>query len=160
MATYEPIQTNTLTSNSSSITFNGIPQSYTDLILVTYALNTGGNTDLFLRFNNDTGANYVYQWLSNSATGTVNNTANVRMGYYALPQSTFEFTSQTDIIDYTSTQKYKSFITRADAANVGGGDAIVGTYRSLSPITRIDIVVNGGSFGVGSRFTVFGVKSA
>lgn len=160
MATYEPIQTYTLSSSQSSITFNNIPQSYDDIVLVIFTTNTGGNTDLFLRLNNDTSANYVYQWLSNAATGLVNNTANVRLGYYALPQSNFEFTATTNIMSYTNTQMYKSFITRSDAANVGGGDILLGTYRSLSAISRIDVVTNNGSFGSGSRFTIFGVKSA
>lgn len=160
MATYEPIQTYTLTSNQSTITFNSIPQSYDDIVLVIFATNTGGNTDLFLRLNNDTSASYVYQWFSNAATGIVNNTSNVRLGYYALPQSTFEFMATTNIMSYRNTQMYKSFITRSDAASVGGGDIIVGAYRSLSAINRIDVVANNGSFGIGSRFTIFGVKSA
>ena len=54
--TYTSLFTSTATGSQSTITFNTIPQTYTDLVLV-IAGNTASITTA-LRFNNDTGSNY------------------------------------------------------------------------------------------------------
>lgn len=161
--TYDSIASTTLASTSTTITFSSISSSYTDLVLVIAATNTGGNADLFMRLNNDTGTNYSYNWFSgtgSSATsGRVGTTANVRMGYYALPQSTFQYNSITHILSYTDTNSYTTWMTRANAASAGA-DMLSGTWRNDSAVNRIDIIANTGAFGVGSTFSLYGILTA
>lgn len=70
--TYELIQTITLSSGQSSISFSSIPQTYTDLLLKT-SIRDANSSDNFsndvLRFNNDTGNNYNrYSFRSSGAS--------------------------------------------------------------------------------------------
>jgi hypothetical protein len=161
--TYEPIATNTLSSATSSVSFSSIPSTYTDLVLVVVATNTGGNTDLFLRVNGDTATNYSYVFMTAYGSGVdsskVNNTANVRMGYYGLPQSTVEYHSVTHIFNYANTTTYKRWITRSNAASAGT-DALCSQWRSTSAINQLTVFCNSGSFGTGSTFTLYGIKAA
>lgn len=162
-ATYDSIASTTLASTSATITFSSISSSYTDLVLVIAATNTGGNTDLFMRLNNDTGTNYSYNWFSSTGSsvtsGRVSTTANVRLGYYALPQSTVEYHSVTHILSYTDTNSYTTWMTRANAASAGA-DMLSGTWRNDSAINRIDIVASAGAFGIGSTFSLYGIATA
>ena len=56
--TYTPIATTTLGSGQTSVTFSSISGTYTDLILIASASNTGGATNIRLQFNGDTATNY------------------------------------------------------------------------------------------------------
>ncbi len=59
-ATYEPLATTTLGSAASSVTFSSISGSYTDLVVVFSGTAGGGNSNLILTFNSDTGSNYSW----------------------------------------------------------------------------------------------------
>jgi hypothetical protein len=54
--TYEPIATTTLSSAQSSVTFSSISGSYTDLVLVSNVSGSGGNANLRVTLNSDTGS--------------------------------------------------------------------------------------------------------
>ena len=56
-ATYEPIATTTLGSAASSITFNSIPATYTDLRVVLVGTTTA-TANCWLTFNSDGATNY------------------------------------------------------------------------------------------------------
>ena len=56
-ATYEKVQSTTLSSTQSTVTFSSISGAYTDLVLVMGGSNSA-NSDLRMRFNGDTGSNY------------------------------------------------------------------------------------------------------
>ena len=72
-ATYVPLASTTLSSDTGSVTFSSISSSYTDLVIIMSVQgNTGGtaqgsNTN-FLRFNGDTASNYSYTYLSGNGT--------------------------------------------------------------------------------------------
>lgn len=163
--TYEPIATNTLGSATSSVTLSSIPSTYTDLVLVVMATNTGGATDIFLTINGDTGTNYSYTWITTNAStvtsGRVSSTANLRNGYYGIPGSTFGYLAVTHLLNYSNTTTNKTLITRSGNASTGGGtDAIVALWRSTSAINSLQLRASTGTFGSGSTFTVYGIKAA
>lgn len=60
MATFTLIASNTLGSNASSVTFNSIPQTYKDLVLMCGARtnNSGANDYLAIQFNGNTNSIY------------------------------------------------------------------------------------------------------
>lgn len=164
-STYEPISTNTLGSAASSVTLSSIPSTYTDLVLVVTATNTGGLTDIFLTINGDTGTNYSYTWLTTNATtttsGRISSTANLRNGYYGIPGTTSGYLSVTHLLNYSNTTTNKTFITSSGNVNTGGGtDKIVALWRSTSAINSLQLRASTGTFGSGSTFTVYGIKAA
>lgn len=164
-STYSQIATQTLGSTATSVTFSSIPQTYTNLVLVTSAINTGGATDLFLTINSDTGTNYSYTWItgtgSAASSGRISTNANMRMAYYGIPGSVFGSIITTHIPQYTNTTTFKSVLMRAGNANTGGGtDAIIGLWRNTSAINTLQIRASTGSFGIGSTFTLYGIKGA
>lgn len=154
---YTAIATTTLSSPDAIVDFSSIPGTYKHLQLVITATNTGGNADLFLRVNDDTGTNYDYVWLSQNSSNAVDNTANVRMGYYALPETYNRYTSITYLNNYTSSNN-KTWFTRAAGAGVGM-DFVAATWRNTAAITKLTIRANTSSFGTGSTFTLFGVSA-
>jgi len=55
--TYEPIATTTLGTAQPTVTFSSIASTYTDLVIVAQ-LTTAAPTNMRIRFNGDTTANY------------------------------------------------------------------------------------------------------
>jgi len=59
-ATYEPIASTKVTGSSTTqIDFTSIPATYTDLVISLNIVNGTSLNALYMRFNNDTGANYA-----------------------------------------------------------------------------------------------------
>ena len=67
MSTYTPIASQTLASTVANVTFSSIPQGYTDLVLVVSS-STSTNTNLYLRFNNDSTSLYSDTVLNGNGT--------------------------------------------------------------------------------------------
>ena len=65
--TYIPLATTTLTANTSTLTFQSIPQSYRDLVLIVSGQGSS-DSSLTFRANGDTGANY--SWMQMSGDGS------------------------------------------------------------------------------------------
>jgi hypothetical protein len=165
-ATYEPIATNTLGSNTSLITFSSISGSYTDLILVVNG-GTVSINDIYFRVNGDTASNYSYTTLTGDGT-TISSlrTSGSNLAsadYYGSPNTIVGASMQTlQFMNYSNTTTYKTILVRANRSN-SGLDAIVNLWRSTSAITSIELrcATNAGvNFLAGSTFTLYGIASA
>ena len=82
--TYEPIETQTLSSAAGSVTFTSIPQTYTDLVLVVNGRKDSSvSVDAFYcRINGDGSSNY--SWTSVAGDGSSaysERTSNDSLGY-------------------------------------------------------------------------------
>jgi hypothetical protein len=167
-ATYTLIATQTLGSNTSTITFSSIPQTYTDLILVAngYTTYTSDFYDAYqFQFNGDTGSNYsstnFYGDGSSVGSTKSSNLTHMQMGYVATRNTSNNInTAIFHFMNYSNTITYKTVIDR-------GGDvkgivmADVGLWRSTSAITSISITdTRGTSFGTGSTLTLYGIVAA
>lgn len=162
--TYEAITTYTAPSNQSSITFTGISQSYTDLVLVgTGKSSATGNPNIFIRVGNgsiDTSANY--SWTRMYGTGSTagsssssNSSDGVIWGDYT-PNS---FTADTIYFqNYSNTVTYKTLLTRNNSES--SVHASVGLWRSTSAINQISLYCPGRDIVTGSTFTLYGIKAA
>jgi hypothetical protein len=156
--TYEPLASITLTS-AAQIVFSSIPQTYTDLVLVTN-LKISSSSDVDIILNNDTGTNYSFTGLyetgsSVSATRAVNLTY-MRLDYYGYAGTTFGQINIANFPNYANTSVYKSVLTRNGNANNGVGvNACL--WRSTSAITSISII---GTYDAGSSATLYGIKAA
>jgi hypothetical protein len=166
--TYDSIASETLSSAQATITFSNISGSYTDLILVMQGRHeTGGvNRDIYLRYNQDTNANYSSTRLSATGNGTptsdrlTSTWTSIWSGYWYSDSSSDFSTSIIQIQNYSNTTTFKTCLTRQYAVNHNSQWATVGCWRSTSAITRIDITVPSASFASGSTFTLYGIKAA
>ena len=161
--TYEPIATNTLGSTATSVSFSGISGAYTDLVVV---VNAGDATPAFLKlqFNSDTGANYSNTVLrgDGATAGSQRHSGNtfIYCDVYANLQGTLgQAPHVIEIMNYSNTTTNKTCLIRATNAGLGI-DIVAGLWRSTSAITSVDLFVTGGTFMVGSTFTLYGIASA
>lgn len=156
--TYIPIATQTLGSATATVTFSGIPGTYTDLRIV-YASTASSDAGNYLRFNSDSGSNYSRTNLygNGSAAGS-DRQSNVTGIYGPFTMSSNVTTNLIDVINYSNTTTNKTVLVRAGAAN-NSTLATVGLWRSTSAITSIVITCDGANFVSGSTFTLYGIKA-
>lgn len=164
-ATYEPIATTTLGSAASSITFNSIPGTYTDLRLVIVSLNSSNNQDGKLTFNNDTATNYstTHLYGDGSSAGTYRETTVAYMTIFSLSNivSSGASMAQVDIFNYAGSTNKTALIQTANDKNGSGSVArSVGLWRSTSAITRLDLALTAGNYNSGTTATLYGIKAA
>jgi MinD-like ATPase involved in chromosome partitioning or flagellar assembly len=162
--TYEPIATNTLGSNTTTITFSSISGSYTDLVLVCQIQrSTATGTYLAMQFNSDTGSNYSSTFLggdgTTAASARYSNRTDINLDYYASPQNNSWTIRNISINNYSNTTTYKTVLNRANDASKGT-DAGVHLWRSTAAISTITLTMPSNDFITGSTFTLYGIKAA
>lgn len=163
-ATYEKIATTTLGSAASTITFNSIASSYTDIkLILTGTSSTGGA--VIIRFNNDSGSNYsntqLYGAFSNAYSGRQTSQTSGNLTVFGLDTTTPNFI-EADIFSYAgSTHKtvLNTFSTEL-VSGTSGVAKVVNLWRSTAAITRIDLILNGGNFSTGTIATIYGILKA
>lgn len=172
--TYEPINTYAATSNVATVTFSSIPATYDELVLVINLVSVSGGTDLYMRFNNDSGSNYTRQayYASGSTVyGQRHLTNSSHQMAYAIVGVNSGYTGQivSNIAGYASTNYLTHTLTRGSQAN----SATNGNYEValMSKVWNSTAVVNeikisgdasftSANIGVGSTLTLFGIKGA
>lgn len=162
--TYEPIATTTLGSGVSSYTFNSIPQTYTDLVLIIGNFgNTANNWAGAIRLNGDSSS--IYSWTSIWASQAGKNTERYN-NYSTIPLSSAGFSGGetdsiqiVDIFSYSDTTRHKIVLTRNGTGyrEVQGG---VASYRSNSAITSLLFYTSANQFTSGTTLTLYGIKAA
>lgn len=165
-ATYDCIATTTLGSDTAVVTFSSISGSYTDLVLIIQAATTTTAFDIRARFNSDSGSNYSITYMagtgSSAISGRYSNRNFAELDVYAFPDTTLGNSVHiVQIMNYSNTTTYKTYLARANQAPVDGVQATVGLWRSTSAITRIDISPYGSVYNLksGSTFTLYGIKA-
>lgn len=166
--TYEPIATQTLGGNTTSVTFSSIPQTYTDLRLsITYNL-TSTNIGR-IRFNSDSGANYSAKYLiamgSSIYSRSQSSLTYIDFGYeLTAPGSSVYTFSLLDIFNYTGSTRKTMIGQMSNDQNSASGSSErnAGIWRDTSAITSIEIgAVNPSvQFRANSTFTLYGIKNA
>lgn len=159
-ATKIPLASLTLSASTSSVTFSGISQSYTDLILI-YSTQMGTPDTILLRVNSDTGTNYSQTLISGngSAASSTRYTGNTYLvaGTGGSDSASPEWSTRiTQLMSYSNTTTYKTLITRANKASAYT-TADVQLWRSTSAITSITVVPYSNTFASGSTFNLYGI---
>lgn len=172
--TYTPISKTVLSSSQSLITISGIPQSYTDLLVVTVLRSTypGVATNwVTIRFNGTSSSLYSGTYMMGFSTSTQsgrfttstssriypyyidadNNTANVwGSGEFYIPNYT---SSTTKVISATGVAESN---TTTDNVIVASANL----FANTSGITSIEFNPNGGTFDSGCRVDLYGISNA
>lgn len=167
--TYEPIATTTLSSTVSTVTFNSIPSTYTDLRLVA-VVNAATGTNIAIGYNNEavnSNTNYSstdieangsavgsYRY-TNRGPGAAYLTNNYTAGVSGIP-----WLCTFDIFSYASTSVYKTYLASLAADTNGSGVDIqqVCLYRNTNAITAITLYAT--NMVAGSTLTLYGIKAA
>ena len=162
--TYEPIATQTLGANTSTVTFTSIPGTYTDLVLVAVFGSSAG-MDIWTRFNNDSGSNYSSTRMATNSTnptvvfGSISaSITGIQPRTSANQQTNVTTILRQNVMSYASTSVNKVVIGRYDYP--AQTETHVGTWRNTAAITRIDFVSDGQQFTTNSIFTIYGIKAA
>jgi len=164
---YESIATVTGTGSSGTITFSSIPSGYASLQIRCNILASASNEFVSLQLNSDTGSNYTRHSLQGIGTSAVAdgaaNSSSINLdGYYWGPQSSYPTVLVIDILDYTSTTKFKTvriFNGQDNNSTRGQVGLCSGLYRSTSALSSIAINISGGiNFTTDSTFALYGIK--
>ena len=160
MSTYTPIATQTIASDTPSITFSSLPQNYTDIIAVVNA-KWSSYWSFGIRFNDDSGSNYsetVMQGTGSSPAGSFRNSnANRTSGCQLGPNWG---TAILQFQNYSNGTTYKTGVARS-GESTGQVRASVFLWRNTAPVTSITFITSGGSeaFGAGSTISLYGVAA-
>jgi hypothetical protein len=171
MSTYTPIASQTLSSAAASVTFSGIPQTYTDLVLVAAATgDRSSNVDsLAIRFNSDSGSNYSYTYMTGeSSTGAISgrasNQTNIWCGNFTSNNVNNPSSIIIQIQNYSNTTTNKTTLSRGNPIAGGGYSAVnanVGLWRNTAAVTSVTVrSETGNNFRSGSTFNLYGIASA
>lgn len=164
MATNRPLQSVVLTSSATTVTFSGIDQSYTDLVIVVNASHSNATTsNMTLVCNGDTASNYTSNRLLGS--GSAASGASQGAGYAMVGDiDANTFTSVININNYSNSSNYKHILSKT-----GNTGAYLGIYSSIwrgglgtstEPINSITIGYNGsGTFSAGCTFHLYGIRA-
>ena len=167
-ATYEPIETKTLGSNTTTITFSSIPATYTDLVLVFQAASSNQNGNAIrMRFNGSSASEYSTTFVdgvgANIISARTGTQAQLDLGWSTgVDASTWNNVYVMNFQNYASTNMFKSILwtcggrsTAVDLAN--------GLWRNNAAINSISFNIGqpaSADFLAGCIFTLYGIKAA
>jgi hypothetical protein len=157
--TYTLIDSVTLGSSASSVTFSSIPAGG-DLVVVADFNTTTSNGDVFLKFNNSSsGYNYVSMEGDGSATQSYSfsNLSNFSFTY-SNTTSGAKSSFIVNLLDYSATNKHKSMLARWNDPNAEAGAYAI-RWASNAAINRLDVTTNS-SFAAGSTFFLYNIAKA
>lgn len=154
---YHSLATITLGSSASTVTFGSIPAGYRDLRLVANVSGTGAILDSdYVKFNTSTADFTTVQMYGNGSTTGSNTGTSGRVSNYENTIGRM-YLWVLDIMDYSQTDKHKTYLSRFNADDAGVG-AFAGRWAQTAALTAIQVYPATGSYAAGSTFTLFGVK--
>ena len=158
------LATITLGSSAATVTFGSIPATYRDLRIIVNGGATASSDQMRIRINGDSTASYW--WVNMRGTGSAAQSSAVGAAQTSSILDLFGNGLGTtlngqyivDLLDYSATDKHKSFLCRADDATQGS-HAIAGRWTSTSAITSIQLYDSGTTFLAGSVFSLYGISA-
>lgn len=157
--TYTALANITLSSNTTSVTFSSISQSYRDLILVMDYSTTAGTGPVFTFNGSGSGYNYVVAQGDGSSYSSYQSSNDT---YFPIDANAGSTTARQNaiiqIIDYSATDKHKNCLVRRNRTNANV-HMMVGRWASTSAITSITLnsFANTGVWAPDTIFTLYGV---
>lgn len=157
--TYTLLASSILTSSTASVTFSSISAAYRDLVLVASGRPTSSLEAVLLRFNGDTGSNYLYVDFSTNGTSISANFATTMTSLFFgnNPLKTnSDFVGEFQIFDYSISDKSKPVISRV--TNPTEMTSInAGRWNSTSVINSITISPQSANWASGCKFFLYGI---
>lgn len=159
-------------SSTNTVTFNNIPQTFQDLMVVAYVRSVTNNSTDALDFsinNVTTGTLYSATFLRGDGSTASSGRYSTNVGY---PQAFMPGATATasifgsviwHILNYTNTSTFKTVLNRTavDLNGSGRAELAVNLYRSTNAITRLDLFCDSGAnFASGSTVALYGVRAS
>ena len=165
--TYEPITTFTVGSAISDISFTSIPATYTDLVISISSISNGtNNPTITTTINGDTGNSYSGVQVYYASGGVAQGNKNTNASFISLARAVGisgvnngKSMLTVYLFDYANTTKFKGLLCQT-YNYFGGVEQDVATWRSTAAITSINFNAGGTSWGVGTVYTLYGIKAA
>lgn len=169
--TYVNIASTTVTgSAAASVTFSGINQTYTDLMVLTSVrANGGATTGLMMNINGSSANTYsTMRLLGNGSAASVSSDINDTRIMFTAGINPSSYTASVFangmiyISSYTSSTNKQIYLEGAveNAATTAQLSAIAGLRRDTSAITSLTFTSNIGNIEVGSTFYLYGIKNS
>jgi hypothetical protein len=163
--TYVALDKVTVGTATPSITFSSIPQTYTDLVIVSNSTpTTSGGVDLYLTVNGDTTSGlysktHIAGYGSSAGSTRFSGDNRIPTFWQVGPDNTQPFTVNYSINNYTNTSVFKTVLARAGAFQSSASEvnAFIGLWRNTNAITSVTLTVSSGNFAVGSTFELYGI---
>ena len=161
-ATYDVISSQTVSSPVNTVTIGSIPSTYTDLRLTITGRCSADGRDVQMRFNGDSGSNYVWGGMDGSNINTSGATTSMRVSA-PFTYTWINFTGfwMADIMDYTA-NRYKTVLVRSTSLNdpVTGWANSIGTnlWAINDTITSISVFPQTLNWAAGTVITLHGIK--
>jgi len=163
---YDSIQTVTVGTAQSSVTFTSIPNNYTHLEIRIFAKEVTGGSPPYnfqMQFNSDTtAANYsTHSLLGTGAAASASGTANsgfCEIGYIG---GTYFNANIVSVLDYASTVKYKTSKALGGYDQNGSGRILLSSgawFNSATAISSITFSSSTGNIDQYSSFALYGIK--
>jgi hypothetical protein len=157
------IETKTLGTAATSIEFTSIPQTFTDLVILTSVRNdgSGASNNLFFRFNGlDT--NRSYRMLYGNGTQALS-TSDTKLELGQIPASgstanTFS-NGEVYVSNYTGSEGKSMNITNARENNIAASFMSIsaGLWNSTAAITSVLFTVGSNNLVAGSTISLYGI---
>ena len=169
---FDLLETTTLTSSASSVTFSGLG-AYSDykhlqIRSITQQTGTAGNAPYAIRFNGDTGTNYAYHDINGDGANPYSDSSSgddlIRFTYGSQSQEVADaFAPQIwDLLDFSSSSKNKTTrgLAGREFANANNTRITFGSglWRNTDPVTSINIFPQESNWAAKSRFSLYGSK--
>ena len=160
--TYEPIASQTLGADASSITFSSIPQTFTDLFIVKHALAGLTGINDYIQYNGDTGSNYsATQLYGDGSTAASYRIFSATVAFAGSYGAAVDRMSTIQIMSYANTSVFKTALVAGGAASGLYLDRAVNLWRSTAAITSITLLpYDATNWKTGSTFSLYGIKAA
>ena len=160
-SSYESIATSSVGAGGVTyVEFTSIPSTYTHL-QIRMRSKTTNSGDINFRFNSDTGNNYTSHGLfgDGSSASVITPYIGTSSGYVGYSPS-INSGAVIDVLDYSSTSKYKTVRTLFGNDNNGSGYIMLNSsvWMSTSAISTIRILVGAGTLEQYSHFALYGIK--
>ena len=166
-STYTPIETKTLGTAVSSVTFTSISGSYTDLVLVVNGGMSSGAGYVSMQLNGDTTmSNYSCTYIRGDGSTAASGRYSGATGRYNVTGVDIQGTSVTANIifqfqNYSNSTTYKTILNRWNQSSVGTSTGVT-LWRNTNAITQIVLTEadSGADWVIGSTFTLYGIAAA
>lgn len=166
--TYKLISKSLLSSNAADVTFNSIPSTYDDILIIASVRSaySGQLIDsLRLQFNSDTGSNYSTSWLTgngSSAAGQGFSGTNLLTGYIAATNTTANAFSNVRIYiaNYagSGTKSILSTAAHETKSATAYSSINASVWNSVNQITSIKCFANNANLVTNSSLYLYGIK--
>lgn len=164
------ISDTTLGSPAANVDVTSIVGTYAHLMVIAYARSStaAANTNINLRFNNDTASNYDSQLIYGSASGNVANetfaTTLINCGLIpaASAGSNLFGITITFVPHYAGSSNNKVALTLAAMKQGTSSGSLTnaltgGFWRSNAAVTRVTLLPSAGNFAAGTRVSIYGM---